>query len=129
MAHTLLIADDDQHHLTAIQVRLRAEGYEVVTATDSYQALHQAQAVKPDALILDINMPAGDGFTVQERLGRMEGFEDVPVIYLTGENSERVKEIARTQNAFALLFKPYENDELLDTISKALESKTSTQAA
>jgi len=129
VAHTLLIADDDQNHLTAIQLRLRSEGYEVVTTTDSYQALHQAQTVKPDALILDINMPAGDGFTVQERLGRMEGFENVPVIYLDGENSERVKELARANNAFALLFKPYENTELLDTIAKAIESKQSAQAA
>jgi DNA-binding response OmpR family regulator len=129
MAHKVLIADDDRTHLLALQIRLRSEGFEVICAQDAYFAVQQACEGKPDAMVLDINMPAGDGFTVQERIGRMADLEGIPVIYLTGENSQRVTDLARTHGAFALLFKPFDIADLLTKLREAIDANESIKAA
>ncbi|MFG0293679.1 MAG: response regulator transcription factor [Phycisphaerales bacterium JB050] len=129
MSYTILIADDDRHYLSALKVRLEGEGYTVVCAMDSYQALHQASLMKPDLMILDINMPAGDGFSVQDRLGKRKDIPSVPVIYLTGDKSERVTALARSRGAFALIFKPFQTEELLCTVREAIDSDHDQMAA
>lgn len=129
MSHKLLLADDDKALLMSLAVRLKAEGYEVVCVQDSYQAVEQARKGWPDVLILDINMPAGDGFTVQERVDKMAHLHSIPVIYLTGERSVRVSEMAKAQHAFALMFKPFETTELLATIRAAVTSPRPSHTA
>lgn len=129
MPHRVLIADDDKALLTSISVRLQAEGYEVVAVQDSYQAVDQARKFQPDVLVLDINMPAGDGFSVQSRVERMSPLGSVPVIYLTGERSERVKTLAKTRHAAALIFKPFTTPDLLAAIKEAISSSKAAQAA
>ena len=109
MSYTILIADDDHDLLRAVSIRLKSAGYEVVTALDSYQAVQFANEHRPDLVILDINMPAGDGFTVQERLRNIGELATTPVIYLTGDTSELTKELARRTGAYALLHKPFDD--------------------
>lgn len=128
MPHKILIADDDAALLTSLSVRLKAAGYEVTTVTDSYHALAQASQMNPNVLILDVNMPAGDGFTVQERLKRIEGLQGIPTIYLTGERSDRVAESAEHQGAFAVIFKPFETQNLLAKVKAAAEFKSKKRA-
>lgn len=119
MAHKILIADDDRDLLTSLSVRLEAEGYEVLCVQDSYQAVEQARKAQPDVLILDINMPAGDGFSVQDRVNKMIGLNGIPVICLTGERSVRVTELAKAHHAFALVNKPFETKDLLSVVRAA----------
>ncbi len=129
MKPLLLLADDDTNLLTSLSVRLKSEGYEVLCVQDGYQAVAQARKHHPAALILDINMPAGDGFTVQERIGQMPEFHATPVIYLTGDHSDRVVKMANCQHAFALMFKPFETKALLATIKAAVASSRDSCAA
>lgn len=117
---TVLIADDDSRLLEALSLRLRREGFKVLTASDGYNALALAVERRPDLLVLDVNMPAGDGFTVQERGNHRSELADVPVIYLTGDQSQRLDEMAEVLGAFALIHKPFEFDRLLNTIRAAL---------
>ena len=67
----ILIADDDRNLLQALTVRLDAAGYDVITTQDAYQALDFARKHRPDLLLLDINMPAGSGFSVHERIAKV----------------------------------------------------------
>ena len=76
---TILIADDDLSLLEALKIRFQSEGFEVITSQDAYQALAIAQRDHPDLLLLDVNMPAGNGFSVHERLARMERLAGTPV--------------------------------------------------
>ncbi len=125
----ILIADDDRALLEALKIRFQAEGYEVFTAQDAYQALEYARVNNPQVILLDVNMPAGDGFSVQERLKKMNIGVAVPVIYITGESSRRVDEGASDQGAFAVVRKPFDHQELLVMVRKALDSvSNSTQA-
>ncbi len=116
----ILIADDDEILLSAMRIRLQALDVEVITATDGYNSLAKARSEKPDLLILDVNMPAGDGFSVQERLKGIEGLESVPVIYLTGDRSERLDDLARQVGGIALFHKPVGMQKLVETIRTAL---------
>lgn len=117
---TILIADDDDRVLKALIIRLGSLGFNVITATDGYNALALATKHKPDLLVLDVNMPAGDGFSVQERLKGIPGGSHVPVIYVTGDKSDRLNELADQFGAFALLHKPFHVEKLIDTILSAL---------
>ncbi len=118
----ILVADDDRTLLTSLSTRLRAAGFEVRCAQDGYQAVHLASRWKPDVAILDINMPAGDGFSVHERMESLRGggLKGVPIIYLTGERSARVALAAKAHGAFALVHKPYDARELIETLDAAI---------
>ena len=64
----ILIVDDERDIVKALMIRLKGAGYDVVTAFDGAQAIFMAHKEKPDLIILDIRMPAGDGFSVAEKL-------------------------------------------------------------
>lgn len=118
----ILLADDDRTLLASLSTRLRAAGFEVRCAQDGYQAVQIANRWRPDAAILDINMPAGDGFSVHDRIESLRGgvLKGVPIIYLTGERSTRVSLAAKAHGAFALVHKPYDARELIDTLEAAV---------
>ena len=119
---TILIADDDERVLKALMLRLGEVGFKVITATDGYSALALATKHKPGLLILDINMPAGDGFSVQERMKGIPGMATTPVIYVTGDKSERLDDVAKQLGAFAVIHKPFHIEELIDTALSAMSS-------
>lgn len=119
---TILIADDDERVLKALMLRLGEVGFQVITATDGYSALALATKHSPSLLVLDINMPAGDGFSVQERMKEIAGMATIPVIYVTGDKSERLDDMARRLGAFAVIHKPFHIEELIDTVLGAISS-------
>lgn len=115
----ILIADDDLKLLEALTVRLEAEGFDVIATQDAYQALALARRDQPDLMLLDINMPAGNGFSVQERASEIEELSDTPIIYITGEEPDVVDATAEELGAAAVVHKPFETAELLDAIRAA----------
>jgi DNA-binding response OmpR family regulator len=120
--NTVLLADDDPALLRALKIRLERLGLQVVTATDGYSSLALAMRVKPRLLILDVNMPAGDGFTVQERL-RQTDLLNVPVIYLTGDESARLDTIAQNLGAVSIHHKPFQLSDLIEDIRRVFRPR------
>lgn len=121
MSHrTVLVADDDQNFLHAMSFRLRAAGYGVICCQDGYQAVAMAQSERPDLMLLDINMPAGGGFSVHQRVWQMVHLCRTPVIYISGDRSTESAEAAHALGALALMRKPIEIDELLGMINDVL---------
>src|SRR5689334_15023673 len=94
----ILIVDDDQKLVQMLTLRLVKAGYEVIHALDAFQGLRLALEQKPNLAFLDIHMPAGEGFSVQERFQKA-GLHDLPVIYISGDTSERVAAQARKLGA------------------------------
>jgi len=80
----VLVVDDERDIIKALMIRLQGAGYEVVTAFDGAQAIFVAHKEKPDLIILDIRMPAGDGFSVAEKLKHSTNTVSIPIIFLTG---------------------------------------------
>ena len=86
----VLVVDDEQRILNFLSSKLRASGYEVLTASNGVEALEQMQSQEPDLVVLDILMPEKDGF---ETLKELRTFSSVPTIILSakGANADKVK--------------------------------------
>jgi DNA-binding response OmpR family regulator len=117
----VLVVDDEEDFAKALKIRLKANGYDVVLAHDSIQAIMMASQEKPDLIILDIMIPGEDGFGVTERLKQAEATRPIPIIFLTGVPGGEGR--AYRSGASAYIMKPYDPEELLETIHKALEIK------
>jgi DNA-binding response OmpR family regulator len=117
----ILIVDDERDIVKAVMIRLQGAGYEVVTAFDGAQGVFMAHKEKPDLIILDIRMPAGNGFSVAQRLKRSMHTFTIPVIFLTGSPEKNAEEKAMALGARFYIKKPYDPEELLDAIKRALE--------
>ena len=115
----ILICDDDERLAQAIATRVEHEQYEAVVARDGCAALEVALARCPDLLIFDINMPAGNGFSVHERLRHLENFALRPLIFMSGEHGDWLRQSALEHGAFAFLRKPFEISELLALVRQA----------
>lgn len=119
----ILIADDDATFLEALRVRMEQINAEVITAEDGYNALARAREHHPDLILLDINMPAGDGFSVHERLDTIDGMSNTPIIYLTGDRSERLDNLAYQLGAYELFHKPCDLKMVQTSVVRALRPK------
>ena len=78
----ILIVDDEKRIVNFLSSKLKASGYEVLTASNGLEGLEQAQAQEPDLIVLDLLMPKMDGL---EMLKELRSFSAVPVIILTAK--------------------------------------------
>jgi CheY-like chemotaxis protein len=117
----ILVVDDEPEVLVVLEKRLRAAGYEVIKAEDGLKALRLAGQVKPDVIVLDVDMPHMDGGEVAAKLKEMPAMKHVPVLFLTcliptsegGEDRQIIGE-----NVF--MSKPYDPEELLRQIESLM---------
>jgi DNA-binding response OmpR family regulator len=116
----ILIVDDDPDLRKGLNLRLRANNYDTSYATDGFSAISMAQKERPDLIILDIGLPAGDGFVVLERLQENAALSCIPVIVLTARDPESTREKIMRSGATAFFQKPADNSELLNAIRAVL---------
>jgi len=117
----ILIVDDDPDLRQALKLRLRANHYETVHAVDGYSAIAQAYKERPNLIILDLGLPAGDGFVVLDRLQADDKLSDIPVLVLTARDPQSTEQRALDAGALAFFQKPADNAELLDVIRATLD--------
>jgi DNA-binding response OmpR family regulator len=120
----IMIVDDDPDLRQALRLRLRANKYETVNAVDGYSAIAMAYKERPDLIILDLGLPAGDGFVVLDRLQKDDKLSAIPVIVLTARDPQANERRVLRAGAAAFFQKPADNSELMDMIRATL-----TQAA
>lgn len=120
----VLIIDDDNDMRRALHIRLKSQGYDTTFATDGMSAIGTALKENPDLILLDLGLPAGDGFVVMERLQKNVKLSCVPIIVLTAREVRGNQEKALAAGAFAFFQKPADNVKLLETIEKALHETT-----
>jgi DNA-binding response OmpR family regulator len=116
----ILIVDDDANLRQALKIRLRANHYDTVQASDGYSAIAVAHKEQPNLIVLDLGLPAGDGFAVLERLQESDTLSNIPVIVLTARDPQSNEERTLRAGATAFFQKPADNSELLDVIRAAL---------
>jgi len=122
---TVLLVDDDATVLLTIGVGLKGMGYTVHTAQDAVAAVSSVVRVKPDVVVLDISLPAGDGFLVFDRLQKLIGSVATPVIFMTASENSGMRERALKWGAVAFLKKPFDATTLADHIESALSQPLS----
>jgi two-component system KDP operon response regulator KdpE len=116
----ILIVDDDPDLRRGLNLRLRSQHYDTAYATDGFSAIAMAQKEKPDLIILDIGLPAGDGFVVLERLQQNASLSTIPVIVLSARDPQATREETMRAGATAFFQKPADNAELLNAIRAVL---------
>jgi DNA-binding response OmpR family regulator len=121
----ILIVDDERDIVKALKIRLQHNAYDVVVAFDGAQGIFMAHKEKPNLIILDIRMPAGDGFSVAEKLKQSSQTERIPIIFLTGSPERNAEGRAMELGARFYIKKPYDPEELLDAVRRAMEPKPS----
>lgn len=118
---TVLVIDDEESVTEFLREVLEDAGYRVETATDGYRALELVQEIPPDAILLDIRMPDLDGLQVMERIQQIDG--GLPVILMTAFGTTEMAIQAMKAGAFDYIVKPFNLDELLLTVKKAVTMK------
>jgi len=116
----ILVVDDDPGLREALRVILEDE-YEVLDVPDGGQALEVVRSCQVDLVLLDIRMPGMDGITVLERLKALD--DQVEVILVTAVKEVRSAVAAMKLGAFDYLTKPFDEEDVLSSIGRALEKR------
>lgn len=115
-----MIIDDDAALRRGMSVRLRAAGYTVLSAAHPDAALGLVLRERPDAILLDIEMPGFNGLDFHQCLRVTERAREIPVIYVSGRRTPSHVEDAFRQGARAFISKPYDPQELLAVVNGVL---------
>jgi two-component system, chemotaxis family, chemotaxis protein CheY len=117
---SVLLIDDNNTVLLTLGVRLKGMGYIVYTAKDAVNAVSAVRKNRPDIVVLDISLPAGDGFVVAERLQNLSGSAATPIIFITASENPAHRERAKRLGAVGFLQKPFDATALADAIESSL---------
>ena len=117
----ILVVDDDPEMRLALRVRLQANNYEVVFAEDGVTSIREARKHNPQLVLLDLGLPAGDGFTVIERLKENQSLSSIPIIVMSGRDRNANRDRSLRAGARAFLQKPVDNAQMLSVIAHCLD--------
>ena len=115
---TILIIEDDDKIAFALSVRLKAHGYTTWVAGDGITAITAVVRHRPDVILLDIGLPGGNGFTLAEQFRQLPQGRNTPIILTTASQDPELRKKALALGASGLLRKPFDAEELANTIQK-----------
>ncbi|MCG8394062.1 MAG: Hpt domain-containing protein [Pseudomonadales bacterium] len=117
----LVMVTDDSVTVRKVTSRLlERNGYEVVTAKDGMDAIAKLEDIRPDVMLLDIEMPRMDGFEVATHVRHDSRLQEVPIIMITSRTGEKHRERAFDIGVNCYMGKPFQENELLSTIRELL---------
>ena len=128
MDDMVLIADDDRDIVRFVEVNLRLEGFEVITAHDGEDALAKALELQPNLILLDVMMPLMDGFEVCTKLRDDGRSAHIPVIMLTAKSLSADKVLGLTAGADDYIIKPFDPMELVARVKTTLRRASEMRA-
>ena len=120
----ILVIEDDPVARADLEARLEANGYIVARAADAASALTVVNRERPDLILLDLGLPAGDGYLVLERLRKIKALASIPVLIVTGRSDADTRKRVAALGVAPVLIKPVDTDVLLTAIRAALETDT-----
>ena len=109
----ILIADDDKLLVQKLAAKLSERGFEIFAAYDAIQAWMAVMRYVPDAVVLDVSMPAGTGIEVLRKLKQFPKTSAIPAVVIGGVAEHSLAEKAKTFGADAFLVKPFSAEQLL----------------
>lgn len=120
MRKKILIVEDNSELLELMRLGLKQAGFKILTASNGVDALKLARSAAPDAVVLDLVLPELDGFAVCECLRRDEATASIPLIILTGLNSEFARFASFESGADEYVTKPISPERLVSKIKHLL---------
>ena len=117
----ILVVDDDHNVLKVIRMRLEAEGFQIVTASDAEKAVAEATSEIFDLALVDLKLSEKDGIQLMEELHQINA--ELPIIILTAYGTIQSAVEAMSKGAHSYITKPFDYRELLLQINNCLEKK------
>ena len=114
----ILIIDDEADLSKALATRLSANGYETRTALDAMQGFAEVHRSGPALIILDLQLPAGGGLSLLQRLRVSTNTKTLPVIVITGNVDVEIREKVLAMGVQGYVMKPYDFENLLEKIAE-----------
>ena len=118
--HSILAVDDSASMRQMVSFTLKNAGYNVVEAVDGQDALEKAGTRDFDLVLTDQNMPRLDGIGLTKRLRDNPKFKTTPILILTTESSDQMKQAGRGAGATGWLVKPFDPAKLIEVIRKVV---------
>jgi len=119
----ILLVEDEKVLIETVTLRLQANGYEVISASDGFEGLEKAKKEKPDLIILDLMLPKMDGYKVCGLLKADTRYNKIPIIMFTARAQESDKKMGKEVGADAYITKPFEPQALLEKIHQLLKEQ------
>ena len=119
----VLVVDDEIHIVHVVAIKLRNNGYEVLSADNGAEAFELACREKPDIVVTDFQMPIMTGMELVEKLRQHDQTKDTPVIMLTARSFAITKKQQERLQISSCLSKPFSPKELLENIEDILYQK------
>ncbi len=117
----VFVIDDEEHIRSAIEQTFELRNFEVQTFSHAHQLLNQLSDTWPGVVISDINMPKMDGHQLMAEVKNID--PDIPTILLTGFGDISMAVKAMRNGAYDFIEKPFNNDDLVDTVKRALDKR------
>lgn len=118
----VLIVDDDREVVRGLNIRLKSNGYDILSAYDGREGLDTALELRPDAIVLDIRMPGMDGLTMLSKLREHDSAISIPTVVLSGKFEEQAEMEALELGASCYLHKPCETGVLVEAVRSAMDA-------
>ena len=122
MSKKILVVDDEKDITETLAFMLKAKGYEVISAYDGEEGLKLAKETNPDLIILDVMMPKINGYKIARLLKYDNKYKHIPIVMVTARGQDTDKLIGEETGANEYITKPFEFEEVLDTVNKYLEA-------
>jgi len=116
MARHILIVDDSQVDRSRLEQLLSTNGFQVSTAENGEQAIASVKRTKPDAILMDVNMPGMDGFAATRALRGDADTKEIPVVLVTAKDQKADKAWGQMLGAKGYITKPYSDDQILSQV-------------
>jgi two-component system chemotaxis response regulator CheY len=120
MAKTVLTVDDSPSIRQMVSFTLKSAGYEVLEASDGQDGLDKARGKAVDLILTDQNMPRMDGITLIKALRGMATYKSTPILMLTTESGDAMKQQGKAAGATGWLVKPFDPQKLLEVVKKVI---------
>lgn len=117
---TILAVDDSASMRQMVTFTLKGAGFDVIEAVDGEDALTKAKSSKPDLILTDVNMPKMDGISLIKELRKLPEYKFTPMLMLTTESGGDKKMEGKQAGATGWLVKPFNPDQLVNTINKVI---------
>jgi DNA-binding response OmpR family regulator len=117
----ILIVEDDKDISKALTIRLKSCNYQVDTAQDVAQGINHVVNNVPDLILLDISIPAGNGFLLADRIKLLPNVGKIPIIFMTANKQPELKKKAEEIGASAFFEKPFDSNSLIAKIAEILQ--------
>jgi DNA-binding response OmpR family regulator len=121
--HTILLVDDDEDLIQALEFSLCQQNYRVVKSINGAEAINRSFDLQPDLILLDIMMPNLDGLTACRAIKTMEQTQNIPVIMLTAKGDIETIKAAFQAGASDYIVKPFGMNKVLEKIERILGGK------